>query len=147
MKVILLTDVKGTGKKGDLCNVSDGFAQNFLLKTKKAKIADSCAINESNQAKQAKEYHYEQDKQKAKEIKKHLDNLCLNMAIKGGNNGKAFGSITSLEIATELKKQGFEIDKKQIMLKEPLKLTGTYDVDIKLFVGIIAKIKVVVEVK
>lgn len=147
MKVILLTDVKGTGKKGDICNVSDGYAQNFLLKTNKAKIADNCAINENKQAKQAKEYHYEQDKQKAIELKGKLDSVSLNLSIKGGSNGKAFGSITSLEIATELKKQGYNVDKKQIILKEPLKLSGKYDVEIKLFVGIVSKISVVVEVK
>ena len=146
MKVILLTDVKGTGKKGDLCDVSDGFAQNFLLKTKKAKIADNCAINESNQAKKAKEYHYEQDKQKALQLKSKLDNVVLNMNIKGGNNGKAFGSITSLEIAIELKKQGYGVDKKQIMLNAPIKLSGAYDVELKLFVGIVAKIVVKVEI-
>lgn len=147
MKVILLTDVKGTGKKGDICNVSDGYAQNFLLKTKKAKIADNCAINENKQAKQSKEYHYEQDKQKALELKSELDNVSLTLSIKGGSNGKAFGSITSQEIATELKKQGYNVDKKQIVLKDPLKLSGKYDVEIKLFVGIVAKISVVVEVK
>lgn len=146
MKVILLTDVKGTGKKGDICDVSDGFAQNFLLKTKKAKIADSCAINENNQAKKAKEFHYEQDKQKAIELKSKLDNLNLLMSIKGGSNGKAFGSITGLEIANELKKQGYNVDKKQIVLKEPIKLAGAYQVDLKLFVGVVAKITIKVDI-
>lgn len=146
MKVILLTDVKGTGKKGDICDVSDGFAQNFLLKTKKAKIADSCAINENNQAKKAKEFHYEQDRQKAIELKSKLDNLILPMSIKGGSNGKAFGSITALEIANELKQKGFNVDKKQIVLKEPIKLAGAFDVDLKLFVGVLAKIVVKVNV-
>lgn len=146
MKVILLTDVKGTGKKGDICEVSDGFAQNFLIKTKKAKIADSCAINENNQAKKAKEYHYEQDKQKAINLKSKLDNLTLSMQIKGGSNGKAFGSITGLEIANELKKQGYNVDKKQIVLKDPIKLAGAYNVDLKLFVGVVAKIVIKVDI-
>lgn len=146
MKVILLTDVKGTGKKGDICEVSDGFAQNFLIRTKKAKIADSCAINENNQAKKAKEFHYEQDRQRAIEQKSKLDNLILSMQIKGGSNGKAFGSITGLEIANELKKQGYNVDKKQIVLKDPIKLAGSYNVDLKLFVGVVAKIVVKVDV-
>ena len=68
------------------------------------------------------------------------------MNIKGGNNGKAFGSITSLEIAIELKKQGYGVDKKQIMLNAPIKLSGAYDVELKLFVGIVAKIVVKVEI-
>lgn len=144
MKVILLVDVKGTGKKGDICEVSDGFAQNFLLKTKKAKIADNTAINESNQAKKAKEFHYEQDRQKALELQKKLNNITLNMAIKGGENGRAFGSITSQEISVELKKMGYEIDKKQIILKDAIKTKGTFGVEVKLFTQIVAKLILIV---
>lgn len=146
MKVILLTDVKGTGKKGDICNVSDGFAQNFLLKTKKAKIADNSALNENAQAKQAKEYHYEQDKQRAQELKTKLDCETINLTIKGGENGRTFGSVTSQEIATSLNQKGYKVDKKQIVLNSPIKNAGTFDVDIKLFAQITAKVKVVVQI-
>ncbi len=147
MKVVLLTDVKGTGKKGDICEVSAGYAQNFLLKTGKAKIADNCAINENKQAKQAKEFHYEQDKQKALNLKKELDGITVNVSIKGGENGRTFGSVTNQEIAVALEKKGYKIDKKQIVVSQPIKLEGVYDIDIKLFTQIVAKIKVSVEVK
>ncbi|MBQ0017239.1 MAG: 50S ribosomal protein L9 [Clostridiales bacterium] len=147
MKVILLVDVKGTGKKGDICSVSDGFAQNFLLKTGKAKVADNTAVNEVNQAKVAKDYHYEQDRQKALELKSKLDKVELNMSIKGGETGRAFGSITNQEIVVELKKLGFNIDKKDIVLTSPIKTQGKFEVLVKLFVQISAKVIVNVMVK
>ena len=147
MKVILLVDVKGTGKKGDICEVSAGYAQNFLLKTGKAKVADSTALNESRQAQVAKEYHYEQDRQKALEIKSKLDNVELYLAAKAGENGKIFGSVTSAEICAELKNKGFEIDKKQVVLKEPIKTQGRYEIVIKLFVDISAKIYLTLQAK
>lgn len=140
MKVVLLVDVKGTGKKGDICEVSAGFAQNFLLKTGKAKVADNCAVNENKQAKQAKEFHYEQDRQKALGLKSKLDNLEIFLQAKVGDNGKIFGSITSQEICAELKNKGFDIDKKQIVLKEPIKTCGKHEIIVKLFIEISAKI-------
>lgn len=146
MKVILLVDVKGTGKKGEIVEVSDGFAQNFLLKQKKAKIADSTAINQKQMSDKAKEYHYEQDKQKAQEVADKLKNYVLHFAVKAGDNGKIFGSITNAEIAEELKKDGYEISKKQIVLDNPIKYAGLYKIEIKLFVGIVAKLQVEVKV-
>ena len=146
MKVILLVDVKGTGRKGEIVDVSDGFAQNFLLKQKKAKIADSTAINQKQMSDKAKEYHYEQDKQKAQEVADKLKNYVLHFAVKAGDNGKIFGSITSSEIAEELKKDGYEISKKQIVLDNPIKYAGVYKIDIKLFTGITAKLQVEVRV-
>lgn len=146
MKVILLVDVKGTGRKGEIVDVSDGFAQNFLLKQKKAKLADNSAINQKQMSDKAKEYHYEQDKQKAAEIAKKLDSHVLHFAVKAGDNGKIFGSITSAEIADELKKDGYEISKKQIILDNPIKYAGVYKIEIKLFVGIVAKLQVEVRV-
>lgn len=146
MKVILLVDVKGTGKKGEIVDVSDGFAQNFLLKQKKAKIADSTAINQKQMSDKAKEYHYEQDKQKAQEVADKLKNYVLHFSVKAGDNGKIFGSITNAEIAEELKKDGYEISKKQIVLDNPIKYAGVYKIDIKLFTGITAKLQVEVRI-
>ena len=146
MKVILLQDIKGTGKKGDIVDVSAGFAQNFLLKTGKAKVASNSAINENQQQKQAKDFHYNQDKQKAQELAQKLKDVTLCFEIKGGDNGKIFGSLTSAEIAEQLKKDGYDVNKKQIVLNSPIKYAGRYSVDIKLFVGVTAKITVVVEV-
>ena len=147
MKVILLQDIKGTGKKGDICQVSDGFAQNFLLRTGKAKVADNSAINENLQQKQAKDFHYNQDKQNAQALADKLKDVTLTFAVKGGENGKIFGSLTSAEIAEQLKKDGYDVSKKQIVLNSPIKYAGRYSVDLKLFVGVTAKITVVVEVK
>ncbi|MGN1212712.1 MAG: 50S ribosomal protein L9 [Christensenellales bacterium] len=146
MKVILLQDIKGTGKKGDIVDVSAGFAQNFLLKTGKAKVASNSAINENQQQKQAKDFHYNQDKQKAQELAQKLKDVTLHFGIKGGDNGKIFGSLTSAEISDQLKKDGYDVSKKQIVFNSPIKYAGRYMVDIKLFVGVTAKITVVVEI-
>lgn len=146
MKVILLADVKGTGKKGDLVEVSDGYAQNFLLKQKKAKVADNSAINQKQMADKAKEYHYEQDLQKAKDIAQKLKSVEVKFTVKAGDNGKIFGSITNAEIAEELKKLGYEVSKKQIVLNNPIKFAGKYIVDIRLFQGVVAKLNIKVDV-
>ena len=146
MKVILLEDVKGTGKKGEIVEVSGGFAQNFLLKQKKAKIADNSAINQKQMSDNAKQFHYEEDKSAAMELAKKLNNVTLHFTVKAGDNGKIFGSITGAEIAEELKKDGYEISKKQIVLDSPIKYAGVYKVTVKLFVGISAKISVEVKV-
>ena len=147
MKVILLTDIKGTGKKGDLCEVSDGFARNFLIKNGKAKIADNTAINQKNMQDSAKDFHYQQNLAEAKETANKLKDIELTFFVKGGENGKIFGSLTSAEIATELNNQGFNISKKQIVLASPIKFAGKYNVEIKLFVGVVAKIDILVVVK
>lgn|SRR5574344_1106368 len=147
MKVILLCDVKGTGKKGELCEVSDGYAQNFLLKTKKAKIADNSAINQKTMQDSASDFHYKEELESAKSIAKKLDSVVLHLGVKAGDNGKIFGSITSAEIAEELKKDGYEISKKQINLDSPIKFAGRYEIEVKVFVGVVAKIIVIVETK
>ena len=145
MKVVLLADVKGTGKKGDVVEVSDGFAKNFLLKNKKAVVADNTALNLNKQAKDAKNYHYEQDKQKAVALAEKLKDICITLQVKGGENGKTFGSVTNKEIADALNKQNLVVDKKQVILKEPIKNAGEYTIEAKLFAGVSAKFKVVVK--
>ena len=147
MKVVLLEDVRGTGKKGEIKEVSTGYAQNFLLKNGKAKIADSTAINETTNAKNAKEYHYNQDLEKAKSLAEKLKNVVLTLKIKGGNNGKSFGSVTNKEIADELVKQGYDVSKKQILLNSPLKNAGRFSVEAILFVNVLAKFTVIVEIE
>lgn len=145
MKVLLLQDVKGTGKKGEIKDVSTGYAQNFLLKNGKAKIADNTAINENVNAQKAKEYHYNQDLEKAKKLAEQLKDLTLTLKIKAGANGKSFGSVSSKEIADELVKQGYDINKKQIVLNTPLKNTGRYTIEAKLFTKVSAKFVVVIQ--
>lgn len=145
MKVILLEDVKGTGKKNDVVDVAAGFAQNFLIKNKKAILADNTALNLNRQAKQAKDYHYEQDKLAAIELSKKLQNIIITLEVKGGENGKVFGSVTSKEIAEKLVELGYSVNKKQILLNTAIKNKGIYDIEIKLFVGVVAKIRLEVK--
>ena len=132
MKVVLLADVKGTGKKGEIKEVADGYAQNFLIKTGKATKADNGALSENKMKKEANDYHKEMKKQDAMALAKKINNLSIELKIKCGENGKTFGSVTSKEIAEVLNQKGFDIDKRQIQLKEPLKTIGTYEVLAKL---------------
>ena len=147
MKVVLLADVKGTGKKGDVVEVSDGFAKNFLLKNKKAVVADNTALNLNKQAKDAKNYHYEQDKQAAIALSEKLKDVCITLEVKGGEKGKTFGSVTTKEIAEGLTVKGLNVDKKQIVLKDAIKNAGEYLIEAKLFAGVSAKFKVIVKIK
>ena len=142
MKVVLLADVKGTGKKGEIKEVSDGFAQNFLLKTGKAKKADNGAISENKIKKEADDFHKEMQKQDAVALGKKINGTKILVTIKCGENGKTFGSVTSKEISEALSKQGFDIDKRKIELKEPLKTIGSYEITAKLHPEVTTKFKV-----
>lgn len=146
MKVILLQDVKGTGKKNQLVNVSDGYARNFLF-TKKLAVEAT-----TDNLQKLKEYNVSQDlkKQKeienAKELAKKIEEIKISIKVKAGDTGKIFGGITGANIADELKKQyNINVDKKKIILEEPIKILGIYTVNIKLYEGINVKLKVNVE--
>lgn len=145
MKVVLLKDVKGTGKKGEIKEVADGFAKNFLLKNGAAKLANNTALSENSHQKDAAAYHKQQEILAAKELAKKLDGQSVTLKLKCGENGKTFGSVSSKEIADELAKKGLAIDKKKIELKEPIKSTGTYQIVIRVYPEITAKINVNVE--
>lgn len=147
MKVVLLKDVKGTGKKGEVKEVSDGFAKNFLLKNGSAKIADTTALNENKFQKDAAKYHKEQEFLAAKELAKKIEGKTVVLEIKCGANGKTFGSITSQEIAIGLEKFGITLDKKKIDLKEPIKCSGLYHVTAKVYPEVSAKFDVDVVAK
>lgn len=147
MKVVLLKDVKGTGKKGEIKDVADGFAKNFLLKNGSAKIADNSAISENKNMKEANAFHKAQEVASAKELAKKIEGKTVCMKIKCGENGKTFGSVTSKEIADELEKQGIKLDKKKIELKDSIKTVGTYNVVAKVFPEISAKFVVEVQSK
>ena len=131
MKVILLKDVKGTGKKGDVVTVSDGYANNYLIPNKIAQNANATNVNLNNQAKSSEAHKAEVILNEAKELKQKLDNLSIELSIKCGENGKTFGSVTSKEIADKLLSLGFEIDKKKIDFSS-VKTIGLYHVKIKL---------------
>ncbi len=138
MKVVFLKDVRGTAKKGEIKEVADGYANNFLIKNGFAKKADNSAINESKGKAVANDYHKEQERLRALELKKVLDNKHIQLTIKCGENGKVFGSITSKEIAEELAKNGIEIDKKKIDISEPIKAIGDYKISARIYPNIVS---------
>ncbi len=144
MKVILLEDVKGQGKKGALVNVSDGYARNFLFPKNLAKEANAAAMAELNSKAAAVAFHYEEDKAAAKALAERIEGTKVEVKAKAGANGKLFGSITSKEIAAELnKKLGTSIDKKKLTVAD-IKNYGEYTATVKLFTDITASFTVVV---
>ncbi len=145
MKVILKQDVKGTGKKGEIIDVSDGYAKNFLLKKGLAEIASSVAVNSLKLQKEAEERRRAEEIREIKELAAKINKTSVTVTIKCGENGKVFGSVTSKEIASRLSELGYELDKKKILLKEPLKTVGEYPVEIRFMEGVSAKITVVVQ--
>ena len=139
MKVVLLQDVKGHGKKGELCNVSDGYARNFLFPKKLAVEADSTALNELKNREQAAAHHKQEEINAAKATADALNGKTVTLHAKAGSNGKLFGSVTSKEIAAEIKKVlGIEIDKKKMSVAD-IKNFGEYTAEIKLYQGISEK--------
>ena len=145
MKVILLQDVKGTGKKDEVIEVSDGFARNFLFKKKLAIEATSTQINAITNKKKAESFHKQEEVKAFMELANKLRNQQVVCTVKCGENGKVFGSINSKEIADKLTEMGYDIDKKKILLKDPLKVVGIYDVEIKFLPEVTTKIKVKIE--
>ncbi len=146
MKVILLSDVRGSGKKGDLVNVSDGYARNFLLPKNLAKEATPGALNELENAKKAIQHKVDEEIKKAKNDAEILNGKSVKLVAKAGEGGRLFGSITAKEIVAEIKKNyNILIDKRKISLKNEIKSLGTYEFDVKLYNGITAKMKVLVD--
>ena len=140
MKVILKQDVKGTGKKGDILDVSDGFAKNFLLKKGLAEQASSVAVNSLKIQKEAEARRRAEEIAAIRELAKKMDKAQVQVAIKCGENGKVFGSVTSKEIAARLAELGYDVDKKKILLKDPIKTVGDYAVEVRLMERVTAKI-------
>ena len=145
MKVILLEDVKALGKKGDIVEVSDGYARNFILKKKKGLEANGKNLNDLKLKKANDDKIAQQQYDEAAALGKRIEAGKIEVAIKMGEGGKAFGSVSSKEIAEEVKAQlGLEIDKKKVQLKETIKTLGTHNVPIKLHPKVTADLKVVV---
>ena len=143
MKVILLDNIKGVGKKDEIINASDGYARNFLFPKKLAVEANAENISKLNNRKEAANYKKDVEKQNAEELAKRIKGIMLKIRVKAGENGKIFGGVTAKEISDNLKTQyKFEIDKKKIDLKEPIKTLGEFNVAIKLFEGVIANLRV-----
>lgn len=147
MKVYLLTDVVGKGKKGDIVDVSDGYAKNFLIPKKLAVAATQEIFAQKKTKDEAELYHKEQEHLKAKETAKLLDGKTVKISAKAGANGKLFGSITSKEIANLIDKQyKVKIDKRKIEMQE-IKSFGQFLIRLKIAVGVVANMKVFVEEK
>ena len=142
MKVILLADVKGTGKKNDVIEVSDGYARNCLFKKKLAIEATSTEINAVQNKLKAQEFHKAEEIKKWKELAAKMKNAEIKCTVKCGENGKIFGSVTSKEIADKLVEAGYDVDKKKIILKEPIKTPGNYVVEVKFLPDVSTKITV-----
>lgn len=143
MKVILTSDIKSVGKKGQVIDASDGYARNYLLPKKLAIVADNANLNALKTKQDANKYKKDMSRANAEELSKKMKDFELVFKIKAGENGKTFGSITSKDIADELNKKYFvEVDKKKIGLNDAIKNLGTYMIEIKLFEGVTGKLKV-----
>lgn len=145
MKVILKEDIKGTGKKGDVLEVSEGYAKNFLLKRNLATVATESGIEEINRKKAADAFHKAEELKATQALAKELKGKIVRLSIKAGENGKVFGSVTSAQISEGLEKMGYEVDKKKILLDSAIKTVGNTEVKIRLMEGVETKIIVAVE--
>ncbi len=146
MKVILLTDVKGKGKKGQMIEVSDGYARNYMLPRKLAMEATADAINTMRMNDKATQERQARERAEAVAISKQLRELTLVVKAKGGGAGRLFGAVTNAEIAESLKKNAnITIDKRKIVIDEPIKNVGTYTVKCKLGYEIVGQLTVKIE--
>lgn len=141
MKVILKADVKGSGKKGDILEVSDGYAKNFLIKKGLAEVATASGINEVNQKKAAQAFHKAEEVKAMKDLAAKLNGQSVDVGIKVGENGKVFGSVGAANVSAALAKKGFDIDKKIIRM-DAVKALGSLSVEIRLMENVTAKITV-----
>ena len=145
MKVLLLADVKGQGKKDQIVEVSDGYARNFLFPKKLAVVADAKVMSETKSKEEAKQLKLKEEKSAAKALADKLGTLTVKITASSGGDGRLYGSITSKDIAEKLKEQyNIEIDKRKLVLSENIKSYGTYDVEVKVYPEISAKLKVTV---
>ena len=145
MKVVLNQDVKGVGKKLQVVEVSEGYARNFLLPKKLAVIADNKSINEAQGKISAQKYKKQTELQQANENKKIIENGFIEFKHKVGEGSKLYGSVTEKDIADKIKEKfNIEISKKKITISDPIKNLGTYTVNVKLYEGVIAKLKITV---
>ena len=140
MKVILLCDVKGQGKKDQIVEVSDGYARNFLLPQKKAVPADAKATSELKSKEESRQFKISEDRKAASALAEKINNVEVSIKMGHGQDGRLYGSVTAKDIAEELKKIiGTDVDKRKILLKETIRAYGKYSVEIKILADISAK--------
>lgn len=142
MKVILLKDVKGSGKAGDIIEAKQGYAQNYLIKNGLAKAADSAALNENKAQKAAMEFHRQEQLKENKALREKIDGMKITIQVKSGESGKFFGSVTNKEVADKLSSLGIDIDKKKISLEPNIKTAGVYPATVRISAEETAKITV-----
>ena len=148
MKVVLLQDVKGQGKKNDIINVSDGYARNFLFPRKLAVVADAKAVNDVKNKQASAQHKIDVERAQAKELAEKINQITVKLSADSGEGGRFYGAITSKDIATALKEQsGIDIDKRKIDLDTPIKAFGSYKIQIKLYTEVIATLTVSVTEK
>ena len=147
MKVILLQDVKGTGKKDQIIEASDGYARNYLLPRKLAREATAEALNSIEKSKSADRHREEVKRQEAEKLARELKGKVVQLSVRGGENGKIYGSVTNDQIATALREQlKIEVDKRKIEVEEPIKTAGQAFINLKLMAGISTRMIVNVKV-
>ncbi len=145
MKVILLTDVKGQGKKNDVIEVSDGYAKNFLIPRKLAKAADAQSLNDVKVREEARLYRIATEKKEAEALAKRLETLTVRIPATSGGDGRLYGSITTKDISERLEADHkIVIDKRKLVLSENIKTYGTYQVEAKLYTEVVGKVNVLV---
>ncbi len=145
MKVVLLADVKGQGKKNDVINVSDGYARNFLLPRKLAVEADAKVLNEIKGREDSLKHKIEVETAEAKAIAAKMDTILVKITASSGADGRLYGSITAKDIAEHLAKDyGITVDKRKIQLSDAIRAYGKYDLDVKLYTDVTAKVHVLV---
>lgn len=146
MKVILLADVRGQGKKGELVNVSDGYANNFLFPRKLAKLADEQVMTELKNKKESEDFHRAEERKSALAIAEKLKSATLVLKATGGAMGKLYGSVTTKDVSDMLRSQcNVTVDKRKITIPQNIKSVGEYSVDIKLYTDVNVSVKLVVE--
>ena len=145
MKVILLADVKGQGTKNDVIEVSDGYAKNFLIPRKLAKAADAQSLNDVKVKEAARLYRIETEKKDAQALAEKLKTLVVKIPASSGADGRLYGSVTSKDIVERLKADmGIDIDKRKVVMGDPIKAYGKYEVEVKLYSDVSGKINVLV---
>ena len=145
MKVVLLADVKGQGKKDEIINVSDGYARNFLLPRKLAIEADAKVLNEIKGREASLKHKIEVETAEAKAVAAKMDSILVKITASSGADGRLYGSITAKDIAEKLAKDhGITVDKRKIQLDDPIRAYGKYDLDVKLYTDVTGKVHVLV---
>ena len=145
MKVVLLQDIKTLGKKGEIKDVSDGYAANALIPKGLAKKVNSSIVNETKQSSLAADFKHNELLKEAGELKAKIEADEITFNLKFGENGKAFGGISSKEVEEALADHGIKVDKRKIDLESTIKMAGNYELNIKLYGGVIAKLRIAIE--